>query len=223
MNSRRKFLFQGSLAATALMVAKPYNALANYTSPLLQGGLNYNSITFLHTTGESLAVAAQVKRISNKTASIVLVHGDNNEQQLNCDASLQSINENGDSGYKIIYKDNIRVGVISAAAGEQNMMSRVNHLSAYLKKEKDCSLVVCVSALGYKNKNGVDDLTLAAESENLDIIVGKYAANSPKQPMIAKSKKKSEVIIQHTEDSADALGKIKIGFDQQGRKYHASF
>jgi len=187
------------------------------------GGLNYNSMTLLHTTGESLAVAAQVKKITSKTASIVLLHDDNNGTQLKGDASLQSIHEKGETGYKIIYKDNIRVGVITAASGEQNTVSRINQLSAYLKKEKDCSLVVCVSALGYKNKNADDDLTLAAESENLDIIVGKYKAGSPKRPVIARSKKKTEVIIQHTEDSSDALGKIRIGFDQQGRKYHASF
>jgi len=223
MNSRRKFLFQGSLAATALMVAKPYNALANYSSPLLQGGFNYNNITFLHTAGESLAVATQVKKIAGKTASIILHHSNKNEQAINCDASLGSISENEDGGYKIINKENICVGIITATAGEQGAINRVNNLSAFLKKEKNCSLVVCVSALGYKNKTGIDDLTLASESENLDIIIGKYTSTSPNRPMIARSKKKAEVIIQHTEENADALGKIKIGLDNYGNKYHVSF
>jgi hypothetical protein len=227
MNNRRKFIVQSSLAATALLAAKPFNTFAKYASPLSSAGFNYNSITFLHAAGPGIAVAAQVKKITNKTASIILSHADNEEQQLkqpmNCDASLHSINENEEGGYKIIFKDNIRAGVITANANEQDLVNRINHLSAFLKNEKDCHIVVCISELGYKNKNRVDDITLAGNSENIDIIVGKHAANSPKRPIIALNKKRAEVIIHHTENSTDALGKIKIGFNQSGVKYNVSF
>ena len=145
------------------------------------------------------------------------------KQQMNCDASLHSINENADGGYKIIYKDHIRVGIITATANEQNTIKRINDLSAFLKKEKDCHLVVCISQLGYKNKNKVDDITLAGKSEYLDIILGEHMANSPKRAIIAANMKKAEVIIQHTEDTIDALGKIRIGFNQFGSKHKISF
>jgi hypothetical protein len=227
MNNRRKFIVQGSLAATALLAAKPFNALAKYTSPLSRSGFNYNSITFLHTAGHGIAMSAQVKKITGKTTSIILSHAGNGEQQenqpMNCDASLHSINENEDGGYKIIFKDNIRAGIITANANEQDMMNRINDLSAFLKKEKDCHIVVCISELGYKNKNKMDDITLAGKSENIDIIVGKYATNSPKHPIISLNKKKADVIIHHTEDSTNALGKIKIGFNPSGGKHNVSF
>jgi hypothetical protein len=227
MNNRRKFIVQGSLAATALLAAKPFNVFAKYTSPLSRPGFNYNSITFLHTAGQGIAMSAQVKKITGKTTSIILSHTDNGEQQenqpMNCDASLHSINEKENGRYKIIFKDNIRAGVITANANEQDMMNRINDLSAFLKKEKDCHIVVCISDLGYKNKNKTDDIALAGKSEYIDIIVGKHAANSPKHPIIARNKKMAEVIIHHTENSDDALGKIKIGFNQSGGKHNVSF
>ena len=103
------------------------------------------------------------------------------------------------------------------------MVNRINHLSAFLKNEKDCHIVVCISELGYKNKNWVDDITLAGNSENIDIIVGRCATNSPGRPIIALNKKRAEVIIQHIENGEDALGKIKIGFNQSGCKHNVSF
>ena len=227
MSNRRKFIVQTGLAATAVLATNPINVLAKCTSPISRAGFYYDSITFLHTNGPGITVAAQAKKITSKTASIVLLHTDKEEQavkqQMICDASLPSINENTDGGYKIIYRDNIRVGVVTATANEQNTVKRINHLSALLKKEKDCHLVVCISQLGYKNKNKVDDIILAGKSENVDIILGEHTPNSPKRPIIAANMKKAEVIIHYTENNTDALGKIRIGFNQFGSKYKVSF
>jgi hypothetical protein len=227
MSNRRKFLLQTSFAATAFMVAKPYNALARVSSQLTAGSFNYNHITFLHTANTGLDVAAQVKKISSKNPSVVLVHAGNEKDQnapsLKYDASPASLSAETENGYKIIYKDNIKVGVIAAELNENGVINKVNNLSAFLKEEKKCQLVVCISQLGFKNKNTVDDITLAAKSEHLDIIVGQYAPTSPKRPFIALNKKKAEVVIQHTQDNDQSLGKIKIGFNQAGSKYNISF
>lgn len=227
MNNRRKFLIQSGLAATALVAAKPLHALVKYSSPVTGGGYNFNNITFLHTAATDLSMAVQVKKITDKNTSVVLLHtgkdGEPETQRLQYDASQQSLNESYEGGYKIICKDNIRVGVIAVNANEHHAEDRVNDLAASLKKEKNCQLVVCISQLGYNNKNKTDDLTLAGKSEYIDIIVGKYAANSPKRPVTAFNKKRAEVIIQHTDDTAAALGKIKIGFDRIGGKFNISF
>jgi hypothetical protein len=227
MNNRRKFLIQSSLAATALVAAKPLHALAKYSSPVTGGGYNFNNITFVHTTATDLSMAAQVKKITGKNTSVVLLHagkdGEPETQQLQYDASHRSLNEDHDGGYKIIYKDNIKVGVIVVNANEHNPERRINDLAGSLKKEKNCQLVVCISQLGYKNKNKTDDLSLAGRSEHIDIIVGKHASNSPQRPVTAYNKKRAEVIIQHTPDTEAALGKIKIGLDRSGSKFNISF
>jgi hypothetical protein len=227
MTDRRKFLLQSSLAATALVVTKPINALAKYSSPFKEGSFNFNTITFLHTAGADAGVVAQVKKITAKNTSVVLLHagkdGEMETQQLKYDASHQSLNESYEGGYKIIYKDNIKVGVIAVNANEHNTLNRVNDLAARLKKENNCQLVVCISQLGYKNKNTANDISLADNSENIDIIVGKYADNSPKRPVTIYNKKRAEVIIHHTPDTETAIGKIKIGLDQFGGKFNISF
>jgi hypothetical protein len=226
MTNRRKFLMHGSLAATALVVAKPMNALAKFSSPLTGGNYNFNNITFLHTAGADFSVAAQVKKIADKNTSVVLLHAGNEDrpetQQLHYDASHHSLNESYDGGYKIVDKDNIRVGVIAVNAHKHNTEIRVHDLAAWLKKEKNCRFVVCISQLGYKNKNKTDDITLAGQSEHLDIIVGKHASTSPKRTVTVFNKKRAEVIIQYTRDPEAAPGKIKVGLDRFGSKFNIS-
>jgi 5'-nucleotidase len=46
----------------------------------------------------------------------------------------------------------------------------VNRLSGYLKEEKDCDIVICLSHLGYG-----EDKELAASIRNVDIIVGGHS------------------------------------------------
>jgi hypothetical protein len=227
MTDRRKFLLQSSLAATALLAANPINALAKYSSPLTGGHYNFNNITFLHTAGADFSMAELVKKITDKNTSVVLLHAGNDggpeTQQLHYDVSHHSLNETHEGGYKIVDKDNIRVGVIAVNANEHNTGNRVNDLAAWLKKEKNCHFVVCISQLGYKNKNKTDDITLAGTSEHIDIIVGKHASTSPKRPVTVFNKKRAEVIIQHIRDKEAAPGKIKIGLDPFGGKFNISF
>ena len=227
MTNRRKFLVQTSLAATALAAAKPINAFAKYSSPLTGGGFNFNNITFLHTAGADLSMAAQVKKITDKNTSVVLLHAPRNggqeTQRMRYDVSQQSLNETQEGGYKIVYKDNIKVGVITVSANEHNSLNRANDLAAMLKKEKDCHFVVCISQLGFKNNNKPDDITLAGASEYIDIIVGEYSSSSPKRPVTAYNKKRAEVVIHYTQAVETAPGKIKIGLDRFGGKFNISF
>jgi 5'-nucleotidase len=94
----------------------------------------------------------------------------------------------------------------------------MNTLSAYLKKEKNCAVVVCLSQLGYKNKNMPDDIMLAERSTHLDIIIGGHADNFHSHPIIALNSKNGEVIIHSAAGDVTAFGKIEIDFDGQGRK-----
>ena len=52
----------------------------------------------------------------------------------------------------------------------QEPLQVVNRLSGYLKEEKDCDMVICLSHLGYG-----EDKELAASIRNVDIIVGGHS------------------------------------------------
>lgn len=226
MTNRRKFLIKTGLAATGLMVAKPFDAVAKHSFSLSGVGFNYNSITFLHTSAAGEIVASQVKNAVGKSSNVLLLHAghDSNEtQRVNFDVSMDSLNENFEGAYTIIYKDSIKIGVIATAEGERDLVGNINNLSAYLKKEKNCQLVICLSQLGHKQKNKMDDITLAEKSDHIDMILGKQAGLTPVKPVIAKNKNKAEVILQYTDDNKAVLGKIKIGFSPAGNKHHISF
>ena len=103
------------------------------------------------------------------------------------------------------------------------MIQKVNRLSAYLKKEKNCAVVVCLSLLGYKNANAPDDVKLASRSTHLDVIIGGNTENFPKYPMIALNSNNEEVLIHSAAGNPAGLGEIAIGFDERDQKRHISF
>ena len=232
MNSRRKFLIQGGMATTALLAAKPFKAIAGASSPITGFGTN-NRVIFLHTSDLHDATPHQlishIAELKSSTGNVVLLNASNNVAgnvaALNYDASISQSNAVSATAnnYRIIYKGNIKIGVITATAGDTGLFSNVNTLASYLKKEKYCHLVVCLSQLGYKNKNTMDDLNLAAASSNLDIIIGGDAKNFQSHPVIALNSKKEEVIIHSASGDPFACGIIKIDFDGQGRKKHIGF
>lgn len=89
--------------------------------------------------------------------------------------------------YVIVKKSGKKIGVVgvltdvsSVVAREtadmlkyQNPVDVMNHYAEYLKKEKKCDLVICLSHLGYDNKDS--DCELATMVRNVDIIVGGHS------------------------------------------------
>jgi len=55
----------------------------------------------------------------------------------------------------------------------QNPINKANETATFLKKEKGCAVVICLSHLGFEYKtNKVSDKALAASSKNIDFILG---------------------------------------------------
>ena len=226
LNSRRKFLFNGSMAAAALIAAKPFASIANSISPVSGYRINNKSIILAHTgntpgtTGNE--TLQQITKLKNNNANLLLLHAGSIAAipagKAVYDASMQdgdhfSVSAND---YRIIYKGDIKTGIITA---DQSVSAHsINTLATYLKKEKSCHLVVCLSQLGYKSNTGLDDLSLAAASTQLDIIIGGHTENFCSRPVIVQNKNKEEVIINHAATTVLALRKIEIGFNNAGKK-----
>jgi hypothetical protein len=228
MNTRRKFLLNGSMAATALLTAKPFTSIANSLSPVTGFSINNNSLVLAHTgnvasgSGHSLQ---QIQKLKSSYANLIMLHAGKTAPAIKpaYDASLHA----GEScsvaanDYKIIYKGDIKTGVITAHSS--SAASEINALAIYLKKEKNCSLVVCLSQLGYKSADGLNDLELAAASTHLDVIIGGHAEDYCTRPVIAQNKNKEEVIINHAATNSLALRKIEISFNNLGKKAQVAF
>jgi hypothetical protein len=233
MSSRRKFLLQGSLATTSLMAFNPIKTLASAFAPLTGYTTNNNKVIFAHTGDQLNAEVHQlnfdIENLKKYNSNLVFLHAGKTKPEQpslqNFDAyfnntALDMFNSND---YNIIYKGNTKIGVITADSSEHNVVYRVNALSEWLKKEKKCTVVACLSQLGYRLKNGIDEITLANNSTNLDIIIGGHSKNFCPQPVVLQNKNKEEVIINHAGNSAMAIRKIEILFDSMGKKKYISF
>lgn len=229
MKSRREFVKNSALAATALIAANPIQALAAAASPFQGIFSSDNKFLLLYTAnlqkGDSSNALEFIQR-SAKDANVLLLNAghasDGQNSALDHDLVFFTAEERPVPEYRVIHKGGIRTGIIHIAAGEQGAVQKVNRLAAYLKKDKDCRIVVCLSELGYQQKKGTDDLTLAARSTDLDIIIGVHAHNPKRRPTVAFNSQKSEVFIHPVVAGEFAVGKIEIGFDRQGRKRHVS-
>lgn len=218
------------MATAALLTAKPFTTIANSLSPVTGFSINNNSLVLAHTGNAMVPVINEnlhhINKLKNSHANLIMLHAGNNASAIHpvYDASLHS----GESysvatnDYKIIYKGDIKTGVITANSKSVSAES-INALAIYLKKEKNCHLVVCLSQLGYTSANGLNDLALAASSTHLDVIIGGHAANFCNRPVTAQNKNKEEVIINHAATNGLALRKIEIGFDNLGRKNQLAF
>lgn len=215
------------MATAAILTAKPFKSIANSLSPVI-GYRIHNSLVLAH-TGNSITGGNQtlqhIAKLKNGNANLLMLHAGHTSPSIQAvyDASMHtgagySVSAND---YKIVYKGDIKTGVITAADQSASAES-INTLATYLKKEKNCHLVVCLSQLGYKSTNGLNDLELAAASTHLDVIIGGHANNFCTRPVIARNKNKEEVIINHAATNGLALRKIEIGFDNRGKKSQVS-
>jgi hypothetical protein len=231
MHTRRKFLIQGSLATTAMLALKPLQTVAGTVSQVT-GYNGYGRLIFLHTAIPDHQInQSAILHISNikRDNAILLQAGKFDQQaepgQLTYDSCINEIDKDISltGGYKIITKGNIKTGVIIAKPNEANIIENVNDLSAWLKKEKGCTVVVCLSQLGYLNKNTLDDISLAKQSTHLDLIIGGDTKNFHQNPVIMLNKNNEEVIIHSAPENSANFGKIDIGFNALGQKRHISF
>lgn len=230
MNTRRKFLLSGSMATAAVFTAKPFTTLANSLSPLTGYRINHNNLVLAHTGNQITGGQAlqHITKLKKNNDNLIMLHAGKQAPvttgQTLYDASMHTGGSFsvGTGDYKIIYRGNIKTGVITA--NDQSVSAdSINALAVYLKKEKNCNLVVCLSQLGYRSATGLNDIKLAAASTHLDIIIGGHATDFCKSPMTAGNKNKEEVIINHAAAEGLALRKIEIGFDNFGRKHQVAF
>lgn len=218
MKSRRQFVMEGTIAAAALLAGKHLKAFdsisARFPGISSAGNVGYNNhLIFLHTTDTNTGAVNYIKNIQAEAPNTIVLKTD--AEKLS-DTISTAVNEN----YTIITKEGIKTGVIQVNPNDVDVIKNVDLLAGYLKTEKKCQLVVCVSQLGYKQKNAIDDLSLAYESKNIDVIINGHSTNFSPKTLTVPNKDKKEVIIQSSKGNATACGKLEIGFDENGVKKH---
>ena len=82
-----------------------------------------------------------------------------------------------------------------------------------LKKEKKCHYVICLSHLGYNYETKVCDTKVAAQTKNLDLILGGHSHTFLDQPVPYKNLEGNDVLVAQTGFAGLRLGRIDLDFD----------
>jgi 5'-nucleotidase len=134
--------------------------------------------------------------------------------------------------YKIFNKGRLKIGVTGVGIElkglvPENLYGKTKYLNpiemanrhANLLKQKGCDLVVCLSHLGYKySDTKVSDLTLAKESEDIDVIIGGHTHTFLEKPEVIKNKKGRDVIVNQVGWAGIQLGRLDFIFEKNSGK-----
>lgn len=132
--------------------------------------------------------------------------------------------------YKIFNKNGIRVGVFGIGIkldglvgkkqyGETKYLNPVEiaqHYSNFLKNEKKCDLVICLSHIGYKydNEDYISDVKLAPQTENIDLILGGHTHTFLPEPQKFTNRAGKTVLVNQVGWAGLLLGRIDFYFDE---------
>ena len=127
--------------------------------------------------------------------------------------------------YHIFHKAGIKIGVFGIGVALKGLVSidnygntryfdpisTANKIASELKS-KSCDLVICLSHLGfeYENKDINSDRKLAAETENIDLILGGHTHTFFDKPLVLKNLKNKDVLVNQVGWGGVYLGRIDI-------------
>ena len=133
--------------------------------------------------------------------------------------------------YKIFKKDGIKVGLfgvgieLDGLVGKKqyqetkylNPVEIAQHYADFLRKEKGCDLVICLSHIGYDYRDDADkisDKKLAAQTENIDLILGGHTHTFLPEPQSFTNKSGKNVLVNQVGWAGLLLGRIDFYFDK---------
>ncbi len=144
------------------------------------------------------------------------------------------------SPYKIFNKNGIKVGIfgvgiqLDGLVGKKqyaetvysNPIEVAQHYSEFLKKDQKCDLVICLSHIGYDYKdepNKISDKILAANTENIDIILGGHTHTFLPEPQTFTNRQGKNVLVNQVGWAGLLLGRIDFYFDINKNIQHISW
>lgn len=132
--------------------------------------------------------------------------------------------------YKIFNKNGIKVGIFAVGIELDGLVGKKNygetvyhdpieiaqHYADFLRNEKKCDLVVCLSHIGYEYKDDpekVCDIYLAQKTDNIDIILGGHTHTFLPEPITYQNRKGKNVLVNQVGWAGILLGRIDFYFD----------
>lgn len=131
--------------------------------------------------------------------------------------------------YIVWVKSGVRIGLIGLTPDPDGLVAKVNYegmeyidpieaanqTAAFLRNEKGCDLVICLSHLGYFAKeDAMGDITLAKQTRNIDIILGGHTHTYMEQPVSFENLDGKQVIISQVGERGLVVGRLDIEMEE---------
>ncbi len=135
--------------------------------------------------------------------------------------------------YLIFRKDGIKVGIYGLGIELDGLVSQSNYgdavyldpvkvaqeKEAYLKNERGCDLVICLSHLGLEYKEAkISDKLLAKQTHFTDLIIGGHTHSFLDAPLELKNADGNRIVVNQAGWGGMALGRIDFLFDRTKRQ-----
>lgn len=133
--------------------------------------------------------------------------------------------------YKIFNKNGIKVAIfgvgieLSGLVGKKSYgetlyldpVETAQHYATFLRKEKKCDMIICLSHIGYDYKDDpkkISDKILAAKTDGIDLILGGHTHTFLPEPQSFINKSGKNVLVNQVGWAGLLLGKINFYFDK---------
>ena len=127
--------------------------------------------------------------------------------------------------YAIVKRGGLKIGVIGVLANVADVIDSriaaqlqfqdpaacVQKYADYLKDEKKCDLVICLSHLGYDGEP-YTDVELASQTRNVDVIVGGHSHTKLKDKVLVKDLDGEDVVIVQDGKWGLKVGRLDVDF-----------
>ena len=121
--------------------------------------------------------------------------------------------------YLIIKRNGLKIGVMGIGINPEGLVAKSNYeglkylppvetankMALFLKKQKKCDLVICLSHLGYN-----PDVQLAEKTSNIDIIIGAHTHTFMTNPYWTKNAEGKKVMINQMGRSGIYVGRLDV-------------
>ncbi len=142
--------------------------------------------------------------------------------------------------YKIFNKDGIKVGIfglgveLAGLVGKKQYGETVyndpvevaQHYADFLKKDKKCDMVICLSHIGYQypeRKDKICDALLATKTDNIDLILGGHTHTFLPEPQKYTNRAGKSVLVNQVGWAGLLLGRIEFFFDKDKNVQHIAW
>jgi len=137
--------------------------------------------------------------------------------------------------YKTFKKDGIKIGVFGLGIELAGLVDKKNYketvyknpvetaqeMTRILKTQENCDLIICLSHIGYDYKNDqnrISDLKLAAQTKDIDLIIGGHTHTFLDKPTIVKNLDGIDTLVNQVGCYGINLGRIDFYFDKDKNK-----